>query len=289
MGYALHLFILIEIFGILAISLDILVGHTGLISIAHAAFFGIGAYSAALLALNFGVSFPACAIFAMLLAVVLSLLVSLPSLKFRGDYFVLMTFAFQVIAYDIFNNWIEVTKGPLGLPGIPAPGFLGWQVSSEIGFACLSTILAAIAFLAAYLLISAPFGRVLHAIREDEFFALATGHNATKFKVYATAVSAVLASLAGVLYAYYITYIDPTSFTVTQSILILAMVIVGGAGSRFGPIVGAAILVLLPELLRFVGFNDNIAAHLHEIIYGALITILMMFRPQGILGNYRFK
>ena len=288
MDYILHLCILALIYSTLATSLDLLVGHTGLISIAHAAFYGIGAYATALLSVRYGLSFPLCVLASVFVSTSLSLLISLPTLRLRGDHFVLGTFALQVIAHDVFNNWIDITKGPLGIPGIPIPDIFGWRVNSQIQFVLLASIFAGIAFSLVTLLTSAPFGRVLHAIREDDLFVSSTGHNALWFKVCASAVSASLASLAGAIYASYITYIDPTSFTVTQSILVLAMVIIGGAGSRYGPIVGAVVLLTLPEGLRFVGLNDNIAAHLREVIYGGTIVFLMMFRPQGIAGRYRF-
>jgi branched-chain amino acid transport system permease protein len=130
---------------------------------------------------------------------------------------------------------------------------------------------------------------VLHAIREDEVFAKAQGKNTVCFKVTAFAVSAALAAMAGSLYAHYITYIDPTSFTVMESILIISMVIIGGAGSLWGPLVGAVVLVTLPEALRFVGLPSAVAANLRQIIYGSLLVIMMMFRPRGLVGKYGFS
>ncbi|MFZ1221102.1 MAG: branched-chain amino acid ABC transporter permease, partial [Chthoniobacterales bacterium] len=149
-------------------------------------------------------------------------------------------------------------------------------------------VLTAFAYLVVYLLTSAPFGRVLHAIREDELFAKAHGKNILYFKVTAFATSAALAALAGSLYAHYITYIDPTSFTVVESILIISMVIIGGAGSFWGPLVGALVLVTLPEALRFVGLPSAAAANLRQIIYGTLLVVMMMFRPRGLIGKYSF-
>ena len=130
---------------------------------------------------------------------------------------------------------------------------------------------------------------MLHAIREDEVFAKAHGKNTLYFKVTAFAVSAALAAMAGSLYAHYITYIDPTSFTVMESILIISMVIIGGAGSTWGPLVGAFVLVTLPEALRFIGLPSAVAANLRQIIYGSLLVIMMMFRPRGLVGKYGFS
>jgi branched-chain amino acid transport system permease protein len=147
---------------------------------------------------------------------------------------------------------------------------------------------AVVAYLTVWLLVSAPFGRVLHAIREDELVAQINGKNTLYFKVVAFAISASLAAIAGSLYAHYVTYIDPTSFTVTDSILILSMVIIGGAGNPWGALLGACVLVILPEILRFVGLPSSTAAYLRQVIYGILLIIMMMFRPRGILGKYDF-
>ena len=222
------------------------------------------------------------------MAALISFVVSLPSLRLHDDYFVIATFGFQVILYGVFNNWMELTRGPLGIPGIPQPVIFGWHVNSHLDFLILAAGFACFAYFAVYRITSSPFGRVLHAIREDEVFAKAHGKNTLYFKVTAFAVSAALAAMAGSLYAHYITYIDPTSFTVMESILIISMVIIGGAGSTWGPLVGAVVLVTLPEALRFVGLPSAVAANLRQIIYGSLLVIMMMFRPRGLVGKYGF-
>jgi len=288
MSYGLHMLVLAAIYSVLAISLDLLAGHTGLLSLAHAAFYGLGAYTSALLTLHGGLPFLASVFVGMGVAGLISLAVSLPSLRLHDDYFVITTFGFQMILFSVFNNWIDLTHGPLGIPGIPQPLVLGWHVDSNVDFVVLGIAFTAIAYLIVYLLTSAPFGRVLHAIREDEVFAKAHGKNTLYFKVAAFAVSAALAAMAGSLYAHYITYIDPTSFTVMESILIISMVIIGGAGSSWGPLVGALVLVMLPEALRFIGLPSPVAANLRQIIYGALLVVMMMFRPRGLMGKYSF-
>jgi branched-chain amino acid transport system permease protein len=225
----------------------------------------------------------------MAVAVVISFVISLPSLRVHGDYFVIATFGFQMILFSIFNNWMELTRGPLGIPGIPQPVIFGWHVDSHWEFLVLAIGFACFAYFVVYRITSSPFGRVLHAIREDEVFAKAHGKNTLYFKVTAFAVSAALAAIAGSLYAHYISYIDPTSFTVMESILIISMVIIGGAGSLWGPLVGAVVLVTLPEALRFVGLPSAVAANLRQIIYGALLVVMMMFRPRGLVGKYGFS
>lgn len=289
MEYVLHILILLCIFTVLAISLDILSGHIGLLSLSQGAFYGLGAYTSALLAVEAGVPFLMDVLAGMVVAVLISFVVSLPSLRLHDDYFVIATFGFQMILFGVFNNWMGLTRGPLGIPGIPHPVIFGWHVQSHAEFLILASGFAAFAYFVVYRLTSSPFGRVLHAIREDEVFAKAHGKNTLRFKVTAFAVSAALAASAGSLYAHYITFIDPTSFTVMESILIISMVIIGGAGSLWGPLVGAIVLVTLPEALRFVGLPDAVAANVRQIIYGSLLVIMMMFRPRGLVGKYGFN
>lgn len=288
MDYFLHILILIGIYTTLSVSLDLLSGHTGLLSIAHAAFYGLGAYTSAVLAVNFGAPFLEGALAGMVMATLVSFAVSLPSLRLYNDYFVIATFGFQMILFNIFNNWMELTRGPLGIAGIPSPVILGWSVESYVEFVILAAILASLAYFIVGSITSSPFGRVLRAIREDEVFTQSLGKNTLRYKVVAFGVSGALAALAGSLYAHYITYIDPASFTVMESILVLSMVIIGGAGSRWGPVIGAVVLVTLPEALRFLGFPSEVASNLRQIIYGILLVLMMMVRPQGLVGRYGF-
>lgn len=285
MDYLLHILVVIGIYSVLAVSLDLVAGRTGLLSLAHAAFYGIGAYTSALLAVHWGWPFLLTVPAAMGVAAGVSFMVSLSSLRLYGDYFVIATFGFQMILFSVFNNWMDLTRGPLGIPGIPQPVIFGWDVNSNFEFVVLTAAFATPAYLVIALITRSPSGRVLHAIREDEVFAKACGKDTLRFKVTAFAVSSALAAMAGALYAHYITYIDPTSFTVMESILILSMVIIGGAGSMWGPLVGAIVLVSLPEALRFVGLPTVAAANLRQIIYGLLLVIMMMTRPQGLVGR----
>jgi branched-chain amino acid transport system permease protein len=286
--YIYHIIVLVGIYTVLAVSLDLLAGHAGLVSMSQAAFYGLGAYSAALSAVRLKAPFVVSVLSGMLVATVVSLVISLPSLRLHHDYLVIATFAFQMIVFSIFNNWMDLTNGPLGISGIPQPLVFGWTVKSHLDFLILVAIFAAVAYLVVHQIVKSPFGRVLHAIREDEIFANASGKNTVHFKVLAFAVSTALAALAGSFYAHYITYIDPSSFTVTESILILSMVIIGGAGSLWGPLVGAVVLVTLPEALRFIGLPGSVAANLRQIFYGSLLVIMMMFRPRGLVGRYGF-
>lgn len=285
----MHILILIGIYTILSVSLNLISGYTGLLSIAHAAFYGVGAYVAALMALKLHSPFLINIICAILLSSLLGLLVSIPSIRIRDDYFIFATFAFQVITFNILNNWVSFTGGPMGLPGIPQPTVLGFKVSQNIGFPLLVGIFCALTLWISIRIVRSPFGRVLKAIREDEVFTQAVGKNVAKYKVLVFIIGAGMAAVSGVLYAHYMTFIDPTSFTVMESIFIISIVIIGGAGSLWGSVIGAILLVILPELLRFIGLPSSVAANLRQIIYGGLLVAFIMWRPKGLLGEYSFN
>ncbi len=289
MAYLLHILILIGIYVILAESLNLIAGYAGLLSIAHAAFYGVGAYAVALLALRFAAPVWLTVPAALLAAGALGLIVAWPGLRIRDDYFVIATFAFQIIVFSVMNNWVGLTGGPLGLPGIPRPELFGWVVNEHWEFLVVVAVAAGATVFVSWRLVRSPFGRVLRAIREDEVFAAAMGKNVARFKSTVFVVGGAMAAVGGCLYAYYITFIDPTSFTVMESIFIISIVIVGGAGSLRGAVLGAVVLVVLPEALRFVGLPNAVAANLRQIFYGLLLILFMMFRPQGLIGEFGFR
>jgi branched-chain amino acid transport system permease protein len=177
----------------------------------------------------------------------------------------------------------------MGLPGIPPPTILGLEISSHLRFLVLVGIMCALTLWISGRIVRSPFGRVLKAIREDEVFAQAAGKNIASYKVLVFIIGAGMAATAGVMYAHYISFVDPTSFTVMESIFIISIVIIGGSGSLWGPVVGAVVLVVLPELLRFVGLPSSTAANLRQIIYGLLLVAFMMWRPKGLMGEYAFN
>ena len=289
MEYILHILILIGIYVILSVSLNLIVGYSGLLCIAHAAFYGVGAYVAALLALKLHSPFFANIVCAVILSGLLGAVVGIPSLRIRDDYFAIATFAFQVITFSVMNNWVAFTGGPMGLPGIPQPAIFGWKITTHYDFLIVVFLLCIVTLWISHKIVISPFGRVLKSIREDEVFAQAMGKNVAAYKVLIFVIGAGMASVAGVMYAYYISFIDPTSFTIMESIFIISIVIIGGAGNIWGSVLGAAVLVILPEALRFLGMPSSIAANMRQIIYGALLVIFMLFRPQGFIGEYGFK
>jgi branched-chain amino acid transport system permease protein len=285
--YLVHLGILFSIFAILALSLQLVVGYAGLLSVTHAAFYGVGAYTTALLITNLGVNFFVAMLAGVVLTALVALVVGFVLSKFRGDYYALASMGFNVIVFSIFLNWQSVTRGPLGIPGIDRPELFGFQLSENILFLALALVFLALCYGLSHWVTSSSFGRVLKAVREDEEAVSVFGYHTLFFKLAVFVFSAGIAAVAGALYASYITFIDPSSFTTNESIFVLAIIILGGLGSLRGALVGAAVLILLPEALRFVGFPSDIAAQMRQVIYGLILVGLMLYRPQGLVGEYK--
>lgn len=283
MAYLIHLATLIGLYGILGLSLNLLVGFTGLISAAHTAFYGLGAYTAALLLVAAGWSFWLALPLAMLLAAGLALLIGLVLSRFRDDYYVLASVGFTVIVYSLFLNLQSITRGPLGIPGIPRPHFF----STNFSFLLFTFAVCLLTYLFCRWLTTSSFGRVLKAIRDDEVAIQVFGYRAAHYKLLIFMIAAGFAGLAGALYASYITFIDPSTFNLPESIFILAIIILGGLANLRGSLLGAVALVLLPELLRFVGFPSDIAAQMRQLAYGVILILLMLYRPQGLVGEYK--
>jgi len=289
MEYILHILVIAGIYIILTLSLNLIVGYTGLPALGHAAFSCIGAYASSLLALNAGLSpwigllTGACA------AALAGIAIGYPVVRLKGDYLALATFGLGVIVYSIAKNWVSLTRGPMGIPGIPGFSVFGFQFSEIWSYLLLVLVFVAITIFIISRIVNSPFGRVLLSIREDEIASESLGKDTTKYKLLVFIIGAFFAGMAGSLYSHYITFIDPSSFTLMESITILLMVIFGGMGRISGSIVGAIILVVFPELLRFLGMPSSIAAPMRQMIYGLLLVFLMIKRPQGIMGLYRFK
>lgn len=294
MEYFVHLLVLVGIYVVLAEGLNLIVGIAGMPAMGHAAFSCIGAYTSALLALRFGVSPFVGMLAGAAMGGLLGLVVAYPALRLKGDYLALATFGAGVIVYNVAKTWIGLTRGPMGLPGIPSFKLqLGSWGVVELGetwqYLVMVAIVAALVVWACRNITRSPFGRNLKSVREDETAAVALGKDTGRLKLVAFVTGAFFAGVAGSLYAHYITFIDPSSFTTMESITILLMVIFGGLGSIPGAVVGALLLVLIPEGLRFVGLPSSVAAPLRQMIYGLLLVLLMLLRPQGILGKYRWR
>ncbi|KAA6301442.1 MAG: branched-chain amino acid transport system permease protein [Candidatus Ordinivivax streblomastigis] len=285
MEYLLHLLILVGIYVMLSQSLNLSAGFGGMISLAHAGFYGVGAYTAALLSVNYHLPFLMTLPVAMLLSGLLALIVSAIALRTIDDYFIICTLGIQVIVFSLMNNWMSLTRGPLGIPGIPEIQLFGIAIESKWAFLLLTFIFVALIFFFLKKLTGSSFGRTLRGLREDEIFAQSLGKNVYLSKVIAFTAGAMIAAIPGVLYAHYISYIDPTSFTVDESIFILSIVIIGGMQNLWGSVLAAAFLVLLPEALRFVGMPNAIAANMRQIIYGGILIFTMFRYSKGFVSK----
>ncbi len=289
MEYILHVLVIAGVYIILTLSLNLVVGYTGLASLGHIAFACVGAYTSSLLALNYGISPWVGLVIGACLASVLGLIVGFPSIRLKGDYLALATFGLGVIVYSVSKNWVDLTRGPMGLPGIPKFNIIGFEFQPVWSYLLLVSVFTALTAFIINRITDSPFGRVLKSIREDEVASLSIGKNVNRYKLIVFVVGAFFAGIAGSLYAHYITFIDPSSFTAMESIAVLLMVVFGGMGSIKGSFIGALVLVIFPEMLRFLGMPSSVAAPLRQMIYGLLLVILMLKRPQGIIGGYRFR
>lgn len=287
MEYLIHIAIIISIYSILAISLNLIVGFTGLLSVTQAAFYGIGAYVTAISVTTYHLNFFVSILLGAVTSGISALFVGYVLSKFDGDYFALGSFGFNIIIYSVFLNWQDVTRGPLGIPGISRPSIFGFEISENVHFLIMSALIAWLLFVLIKWITESSFGRVLKAIREDDKAIGVFGYNTHHFKLTSFVLSAMLASVAGSLFAVYITFIDPSSFTLNESIFILSIIILGGLANNKGAVWGAVFMIILPEALRFVGFPSDIAAQMRQAVYGLILVFLMMYRPQGLMGEYK--
>jgi branched-chain amino acid transport system permease protein len=287
MEYLIHLAILFSIYGILGISLNLIVGYTGLLSVTHAAFYGLGAYATAILLTTTGIGFFFSLIIGVAVVMIASFLIGIVLSKFDDDYYALASLGFNTIIFALFLNWQSLTRGPLGIPGISRPELFGFTFSSNLSFLLLTFTFLLLTFYLSKFIVNSSFGRVLKAIRGDEKAIQVFGYNTAYFKLTIFVISSAMAAVAGSLFASYITFVDPSSFTVMESIFVLAIIILGGLANMRGAILGALFLILLPEILRFVGFPPDIAAQMRQVTYGLILVLLMLYRPQGLLGEYK--
>lgn len=281
-SYILRILTISLMYVMIALSLNLLTGFCGLMTLGHAAFWGIGAYTAAILStrlgLGMGLSMLASGLFAGVVACVLGLTV----LKLKGYYLTVVTLGFCEIVRLIEMNWMPVTRGPLGIARIPAPNLFGIDLSSNMAIYYIILILAVLTALVVFSIVHSRIGLSIMACRDDDLAAGSIGINVYRCRVMVFVISAVIVGISGAFYAHYISFIDPSSFTAAASIDMLVMAIFGGLGSIPGTIIGAFVLTVLPETMRAL-------AEYRTLIYGVLIVILMMVKPDGLLGNVNFK
>lgn len=286
MDYVLHLLVFVLLYGMVALSLNVASGFTQLISLAQAGFFGVGAYTTAILATRYGWPLWANLALAMAVAGLVALPVAVVALRTVEDYFIICTLGMGVILFSVMNNWMDLTRGPLGIPGIPAVTLFGRPLTAKWEWVVLAGALYAAVFWVARNLKESALGRVLVAISEDEIFCQSLGKNVGLAKLQSFVLGAMLAAVPGALYAHYVSFIDPTSFTIHESIFVLSIIIVGGMGNLWGSLAAAAFMMLVPEALRFVGLPGSIAANVRQIIYGAaLVLVIWLQHSRSRMGN----
>ncbi|MFI3241874.1 MAG: branched-chain amino acid ABC transporter permease [Alphaproteobacteria bacterium] len=287
MEYILNLGILFCIYSVLALSLNMVVGMTGLISLAQAAFYGIGAYATAIGMTKLGMGFFTTIWLGVLINAAIAFIVGKILSRFQGDYYAIVSAGLSIIVFSVLLNWMEVTNGPIGVLGIGKPEVLSVNFYSSFNYFMLCLIISLLTFFFYKKVDDSDFGRALKGIREDEKLTISLGYKAKHYKSVVFVISAALSGLAGALFASYIAFIDPSTFQLKEGIFLFTIIIVGGLSSALGSIVGAVILISLPEVLRFVGLPYETAAQMQQIIYGAMLLLMMILKPQGLFGKYR--
>jgi len=285
MNYYLHIAVLLEIYILLALSANQMIGNSGLLNLSHAVFYGLGAYVTAILTTQYGFGYFQTWVLLFPSIIIISILYSYIGSKVRELYFSLASLTVQVIFSSLLLNLTQLTKGPYGIPGISHPEIAGYSINNPLSFAILGLSIIALCILGLFLLSKRKFYLLIQATRDDEIGLLNLGYNPNKYRFLSISVSGLLASIAGSIYASYMTFIDPSSFTLDESILILSIVLIGGIGSFRGAIIGAAIYVLLPEILNDLHLPQDYAANLRMVLFGLLLIFIVRFRPQGILGK----
>jgi branched-chain amino acid transport system permease protein len=284
MNYLLHVATVILLYAGLVASLNLLIGHAGILSFAHASFYGIGAYVTAMLTVYAGWDWLPAVAAAVVATAAIAFLIGVPTLRLGGDYFILALFGFQLIVVDVILNLDDVTNGPFGIRGIPRPSVNDYGLASGWPFLIGTAVVTGVLFLTVRRIVTSPLGGKLHAVRDDETVAAALGINVARTKIMIFTVAAALAAVIGAMTAFYFRFVEANAFNSEVMILLLAMAFVGGTKSLWGAVAGPAILVLFPEIFRFIGPIGVDLAKVQQGLYGLLLVLLMLFRPQGLIS-----
>jgi branched-chain amino acid transport system permease protein len=281
-AYYLRILISIGIYIILALSLNLINGYTGLFSIGHAAFYGIGAYSSALLTLRLGIPFVVALPLSGMIAGFFGFLIGKPTRRLSGIFLTLATLGFNIIFVLLMINLEGLTRGPLGIAGIPTPQILSFRFSNQVHYYYLIFFLVLFTLGSIYRLIHSRFGKALLAIREEETAAEALGVDTVHYKIAIFTISTFYAGIAGGFFAHFLRFIAPDSFTFWESFTLLAMLAMGGQGNLVGPIAGASLLIAIPEIFRFL-------TDYRMIFYGLILIFMMLFRREGLFRNRTYS
>jgi branched-chain amino acid transport system permease protein len=285
-NYAMRVIIYIYLYIVLALGLNVVMGFTGLLNIGHAAFYAMGAYTTAILMTGYGVSFWWTVPIGMGLGVLMGLAIGFPTLRLRDDYLAMVTLGFGQIVYIVANNWMSLTRGPRGIPGIPAPSLelFNWRIviDNYTSYYYLILLFVALTIYACVRVRDSRVGLAWMAIREDEDVAAVMGIHLGFYKTLAFAFSAALGALAGSFFSVFQSFVSPNSFTILESVVIVTIPILGGLGSIPGTIVGAVLMIGLPEVFRS-------ASEYRMVAVGAFMVLMMIFKPEGLFGKKLFQ
>lgn len=287
LNFLFLLVILVGIYSILALSLNIITGYGGMLSLCHAAFFAIGAYTTAVMMTRFYTDFWSSLLAGALLSMLLGILIGLPTIRLSGDYLAIATLGFAEITRSILLNWDAVTRGPRGIVSIPPVEVFGTIITplQKEGFIVFTWSIVLVTYLFFRRLMRSRIGRAIEAIREDEIAATSVGINVVTYKMLAFAVSAFFAGMAGSIWAVYNQSVTPNTFNFMLSVMILCMVVLGGMGNHIAMIFGAALIVAAAELPRLLGMSTLFPPQFRQILFGLVLVLMMIFRPQGLLGR----
>ena len=286
MEYLAHTLNLALVFVALTVSLNLILGFGGMVSMAHAVFFCLGGYVSTLVTMNYEVNFLVGLVVATVLTGLVGGLFAAPFIKIKEEYVILFTLAFQMIAFHLMLSLIDITGGDSGIFGVPPVEIAAYCPTTPQGFLPITIVLVVAVYYVALKITRSPFGRVLKGIREDDLAVASLGKSVLKFKVIVFMVGTGLAAAAGSIFAHYSCFINPTIGSLDESILLIAMVALGGAANLWGSAVGAFILIVIPELLTFIPGASEFIIPLRSFIYGLLLILFMRFRPEGIIPEY---
>lgn len=271
----------ILLYSIVSMSNMITIGYGGMMNLGQAAFYGVGAYTSALLSIHFHTPFILCFFISGLVAALFGFLISVPCLRVQADFLGLITLAFLQLFVSVAQNWISLTRGPMGLTNIPSAELFGFSFSTQGRFFYLAAVVTALTYMILKRLMSSPLGRAIQSVRDDEIGARSVGIDVNYYKIQAFTIGAFFAGITGSLYVSYVGYIGSSTFTLETSFLLLEMNIVGGLGSLEGAIFGAAFFTIMPEIIR------PLAAY-RVGVGGLLMLLVVLIRPQGVFGSRAF-
>lgn len=276
--YLIQILTIMSIYTIVVISLNLSIGFTGLINLGHMVFFGVGAYASAILTLH-GIPWYIAIFVAGIVSSVLGILIAAITSRLKGDYLAMVTLGLVFIAVALSRNWTSLTRGALGLPGIPN------IIVNNFYYMLFTLAISAFCLLIFYKLINLETGKIFQAIRDDETAASILGKNTYFYQILSIAISTFFAGIAGSLFAHHINFIDPTIFDLEFIVLILTMLIAGGLGSLLGSVIGVVIILISIELLRFIVVNPSIIGAFREMLFAVVLILILLFKPKGIFGK----